>query len=38
MQIEWGEAEVLKLAGVGTKAEEEAGEGGGSENRWLKTV
>ena len=30
MQIEWGEGEVLKLAGVGTEAEERAGEGMGA--------
>jgi hypothetical protein len=30
MQIEWSEAEVLKLAGVGTEAEKEVGEGGGA--------
>jgi hypothetical protein len=38
MQIEWSEGEVLKLAGVGTEAEEEVRERGGSENRWSKTV
>jgi hypothetical protein len=27
MQIEWSEGEVLKLAGVGTAAEKEVGEG-----------
>jgi hypothetical protein len=30
MEIEWSEVEVLKLAGVGTNAEEEAGEGVGA--------
>jgi hypothetical protein len=30
MQIEWSEGEVLKLAGVGTEAEEKAGEGVGA--------
>jgi hypothetical protein len=30
MQIEWSEGEVLKLAGVGTEEEEEAGEGVGA--------
>ena len=30
MQIEWSEGEVLKLAGVGTEAEEEVGEGVGA--------
>jgi hypothetical protein len=30
MEIEWSEVEVLKLAGVGRKAEEEAGEGVGA--------
>jgi len=29
MQIEWSEEEVLKLAGVGTEAEKEVGEGVG---------
>ena len=29
MQIEWSEEEVLKLAGVGTEAEEEVGRGCG---------
>ena len=31
MQIEWSEGEVLKLAGVGTEAEKEVGEGVGAE-------
>jgi hypothetical protein len=30
MQIEWSEGEGLKLAGVGTEAEKEVGEGGGA--------
>jgi hypothetical protein len=30
MQIEWSEGEVLKLAGVGTEAEKEVGEGVGA--------
>ncbi len=29
MQIEWSEEELLKLAGVGTEAEKEVGEGVG---------
>ena len=38
MQIEWSEGGVLKLAGVGTEAEKEVGEGVGagvdSRRRW----